>query len=450
MRSFASIVLVVAAACGKPGAKPDAAPNPPDDAPIDMFVPDAPIDMMPPIDGNPLEPDTLAGTGLCLDAACTMISPDVHEYEPQYVLWADTATKRRWIFIPPGTQIDTSDMNHWVFPAGTKIWKEFTRDGIRIETRYIAKLTDSAEDPTDVGTPWFYITYQWNSDAGNPLGDSTTAVTSGVVNANGTGHDIPSRNACKGCHERLKPGRVLGFSAMSLDFHQTKPGLLDLDGAIAAGLLSAPPAGATSPHFPFPADATAADIAAAGYVHVNCSHCHNASSDIFANITPIDFRLDVDKLDTRTSFNLFGRIGQTAQGITDAADPNGNCHPLTNPVNADGDLGAGDLIGCKQVLVAPWAGTTDYAIGDRRTNNGNAYICPLAGTSAATGGPTTTDDLVVDGTAHWAFIGQRRTRSVMMFRYETANLGQHMPAAGTEMTDPDGDATLKTWVDQLP
>src|SRR5437660_12456660 len=127
MRRFALLALVgsTVLGCGDNRILPDAAGHPFFDAPaVDATT----------IDGNPLEPDTLFGTGLCLDKACTMISPDVHEYAPQYVLWADTATKRRWIFIPPGTQIDTSDMNHWNFPAGTKIWKEFTRDGVRVET----------------------------------------------------------------------------------------------------------------------------------------------------------------------------------------------------------------------------------------------------------------------------------------------------------------------------
>ena len=41
-------------------------------------------------DGNPLMPSTLAGTGLCLDASCSQISADVHEYAPRFVLWADT------------------------------------------------------------------------------------------------------------------------------------------------------------------------------------------------------------------------------------------------------------------------------------------------------------------------------------------------------------------------
>src|SRR5689334_5765253 len=97
-------VVLALVACGDNHKAPDAAA-------------DTAVDMMP--DGNPLEPATLAGTGLCLDPGCTQISPDVHEYAPHFVLWADTATKRRWMYLPPGTTIDTSDMNHWKFPVGT-------------------------------------------------------------------------------------------------------------------------------------------------------------------------------------------------------------------------------------------------------------------------------------------------------------------------------------------
>ena len=42
-------------------------------------------------------------------------------------LWADYATKQRWILLPPGTKIDATDPNEWVFPVGTKVWKEFSR-----------------------------------------------------------------------------------------------------------------------------------------------------------------------------------------------------------------------------------------------------------------------------------------------------------------------------------
>ncbi len=125
-------------------------------------------------------PNTLFDTGLCVDRACTQISPDVRTYTPQFVLWADTASKRRWYQLPPGTQIDTTDMDHWEFPVGTKFWKEFTQpasDGtgneVRVETRFITRIgSDDTQDS------WFYVPYQWNL-----TNDDTTAVPSGVMNA---------------------------------------------------------------------------------------------------------------------------------------------------------------------------------------------------------------------------------------------------------------------------
>lgn len=57
------------------------------------------------------------------------------------------------------------------------------------------------------------------------------------------------------------------------------------------------------------------------------------------------------------------------------------------------------------VALTAWASTTAYVLGDRRTNGGNAYVCITAGTSAGSGGPTTTADDVTDGTAHWRYLG---------------------------------------------
>src|SRR5688572_31053294 len=61
-------------------------------------------------------------------------------------LWADGATKRRWLFLPDGAQIDSADPDHWRFPAGTRLWKEFTRDGVRVETRIMHKTGDGDAD----------------------------------------------------------------------------------------------------------------------------------------------------------------------------------------------------------------------------------------------------------------------------------------------------------------
>lgn len=53
---------------------------------------------------------------------------------------------------------------------------------------------------------------------------------------------------------------------------------------------------------------------------------------------------------------------------------------------------------------AAWAGSTAYVIGDRVKNGGNNYEVTVAGTSAASGGPTGTGTTIVDGTVTWKFV----------------------------------------------
>lgn len=56
------------------------------------------------------------------------------------------------------------------------------------------------------------------------------------------------------------------------------------------------------------------------------------------------------------------------------------------------------------VTTATWSGSTAYSIGDKRVNGGNAYYCTVAGTSAASGGPTGTGSSIIDGTVTWKYI----------------------------------------------
>lgn len=265
-----ALVLLAAAACGDNQALPDAA-GPPIDAPAADAPPDA----------DPL--GTLAGTGLCADPACAQVNPGVRAYAPQVPFWSDTATKRRWIYLPPGEKIDTTDMDHWVFPVGTKLWKEFTRDGTRVETRLLMK---QLPDDSAAGA-WFYAAYQWSASQ-----DGTTLVTDGVMNASGTQHDIPARYQCRQCHDRLRPTRVLGFEAIQLDY-DAPAGLTDLGDLVADGLLTVNPPGAAAPRFPLPG--TAVDQAALAYLHANCGHCHNPTSDVH-DVSPLDLRLTTTAL----------------------------------------------------------------------------------------------------------------------------------------------------------
>jgi len=215
-----------------------------------------------------VEPTKLSETGLYADVAAGTLAAGVLEYRPKYELWSDTAVKRRWVYLPAGTQIDTSGtapgsersapMDFWRYPVGTKLWKEFSRDGVRVETRLIQKYLDARQNQR-----WFMSAFVWNAAESD-----ADATTDAVPNARGTAHDVPSRTQCSDCHDNMYD-RVLGFSAVQLahDLPGVKLGQL-----VSENRLTAAPAG------PLTLPGTAAQQNALGYMHANCGHCHNENS----------------------------------------------------------------------------------------------------------------------------------------------------------------------------
>lgn len=224
------------------------------------------VDASPPV--TMAVPATLADAGLYVG---TVNSPHGAEvaawakaYQPRYALWSDGATKKRWVEIPACKKIDTSDMDHWSFPVGTRLWKEFTRDGVRVETRLLYRFGPGDQD-------WGFATYQWDVTAPDDPAKALS-VTTGVIDANGTGHDIPAApNDCLQCHGKLKE-HVLGFGAIQLT-HDI-PGSRNIHELSTRGVLTvpAPPQG-----FPVPDDGTTVVSEALGYLHANCGQCHNSS-----------------------------------------------------------------------------------------------------------------------------------------------------------------------------
>jgi hypothetical protein len=200
-------------------------------------------------------PARLSDTGLYADIASETLRPGVLAFTPRFPLWSDGAAKRRWIWLPPGTRIDTRDQDAWMFPPGTRLWKEFRRDGVRVETRLLVKLGAGPE-------AWAAMAYLW--DRQRP---EAVAAPRGAEDVGGTEHDVPAARDCMGCHGG-RASRVLGFSAVQLAF-DAPAGQVDLADLIAAGLLTDPPA--RPPRVP----GTAQQQAALGYLHGNCSHCHN-------------------------------------------------------------------------------------------------------------------------------------------------------------------------------
>lgn len=244
----------------------DAAPDPPLDAsPLDAAA-DASFDDAGERDGSladaglPTFPPLLSQTGLFQDFSQETLAAGVRAFEPKYKLWSDGATKRRWLYLPPDSQIDTSDMDHWVYPVGTKVWKEFSSGTTRVETRLLHKVAADR---------WLSIAYQWRAD----LSDAD-AVASGATDANGTQHDIPDSASCMRCHGNL-PDKLLGVGAIQLS-HQL--GGVTLQVLIDEARLTVVP----TQMFVLPGDAAAQ--AALGYLHANCGHCHNPTSEVFKTL----------------------------------------------------------------------------------------------------------------------------------------------------------------------
>lgn len=92
------------------------------------------------------------------------------------------------------------------------------------------------------------------------------------------------------------------------------------------------------------------------------------------------------------------------------------------------------------VALTAWAPSTAYVIGDRRSNDGNAYVCTDAGTSAGSVGPVATDptDLTgeTDGSVLWRFMGEGE--AVVDVEAEAREAGPISATSGaiTEITTP--------------
>jgi hypothetical protein len=204
--------------------------------------------------------------GVVLLGGCSETAPaEVRPFAPQYPLWTDGAVKRRTISLPAGSQIDASDPDAWQFPVGTKLTKEFSFGGRKVETRTM-ELTPEG---------WRFAAFVWSED-GKRMMPAPERGTS--VDVGGFRHQVPGVTDCKVCHGNGKTP-VLGFSALQLsgDRDPNVPrqdalsdNALDLPALVREGRLRGF-AGSTSPRI---AARTPTERAALGYLHANCGHCH--------------------------------------------------------------------------------------------------------------------------------------------------------------------------------
>jgi uncharacterized membrane protein YgcG len=259
-------------------------------------------------------PDNLVCTGLYADIASKQIAWGLEPYAPAVLLWSDGAKKQRWISLPAGAVIDNSNPEEWSFPVGTKLWKEFSVDDQRIETRLWQKADTNY---------WVAATYRWNDDE-----SSATRSTGGDIALASRTYHIPTADECKQCHKG-RTDRILGF----------EQGLLGLEGATGLTLqqlvsthrLSNPP---KSTSLTIGDDGTGLAAPALGWLHVNCgTTCHNRNSNSAAWSTGQFLRLDPTQLDGR-AVNGFDTLLTTINKVVVSPNWNGQTRIVPGDPNS--------------------------------------------------------------------------------------------------------------------
>jgi hypothetical protein len=219
-------------------------------------------------------PSDVFCTGLYRDHNATRYAATARPYTPGVTLWSDGADKQRFLYLPPGSTIDTSNVDAWMFPVGTRAWKEFRFDGKLVETRLFWKRDERT---------WESGTYVWNADQ-----------TAASLNSSRTplllpsGYEIPTAKDCGKCHHG-GADKLLGLEAVALALPSARG--LTLERLASEGALSHPPALLS---ITLPEDTTGLAGAALGYLHANCGMpCH--SSRGLGHETELLMRLRADE-----------------------------------------------------------------------------------------------------------------------------------------------------------
>jgi hypothetical protein len=235
-----------------------------------------------------VEEETCGPQGLYADRFCKHLERGVIPYTPRFELWSDGADKQRFIYLPEGEQIDTSNPDRWNFPRGTRLYKTFSLNGKRLETRVFEKnLGETAGIAS-----WSYVSWAWDEDQ-----RSVVAVPEGRENVLGTQHNIPKQSDCVSCHDqtrrRPEPTDIVnGFEAIQLNHDGsgwTLERLLERDRLVNLGG-EAPNVTLVNAGVP----GRRAEQAALGYLHSNCGNCHVGETP--AASLDLSLRIDTTQL----------------------------------------------------------------------------------------------------------------------------------------------------------
>lgn len=309
-----------------------------------------------------VDDETCGPEGLYVDRYCKRLARGVIPYTPRYELWADGADKQRFIYLPEGEQIDTSNPDRWSFPKNTRLYKTFSLDGKKLETRVFTKL----EDAPGIAS-WDYRAFAWNEDQRTVR----PALEAGEKDVLGTDHDIPSRDECKSCHDqtRRRPEAtdiINGFEAIQLNHDGrgwTLERLIDED---RLANLSGDRPNVTLDNARVPG--RRAEQAALGYLHANCGNCH-------VGVTPAQ------------GLDLSLAIGATRQPATALAYAE-VCEPLARWTGRKNAVGADFLH-----AIVPGSAATSGIIGRMIAEDPDNRMPRI--------GREQSDDVGIETVSHW-------------------------------------------------
>ena len=194
-------------------------------------------------------------------------------YDLNTTLFTDYATKRRHVWMPPGTAATYKGDDTFEFPKGTILVKTFSYpEGARerlIETRLLVNAKDG----------WVALPYVWNA----AQTDATLDVNADPVDVQWNGevihYAIPNSNQCRECHDQSRTTGPIGPKARHLnrDFDYPEGRFNQLAYWTKIGYLrdaADPSRIAKQAVWNEPATGTL-DERARAYLEVNCAHCHS-------------------------------------------------------------------------------------------------------------------------------------------------------------------------------
>lgn len=239
-------------------------------------------------------------------------SLNVLPYEPASSLFTDYASKKRFIWMPPGVKANyVADNKILDFPVGTALIKTFYYTTIQpgnttkiIETRVMIRKEDK----------WHFYEYLWNdeqTDADLVTGtDFTTGSSKNITFAKPSGeiittdYRIPSESECFACHKINEISTPIGVKPQNLNhmhmFGNSNKNILKK--LVEQGYLDSYPENIAST-VDYHDTTKPLDLRLRSYLDANCAHCHQDEARCYYR--PIRLPFSQTNVDSNIGICLF-------------------------------------------------------------------------------------------------------------------------------------------------